>query len=92
MKLPPKTIRYRPYKTFNKQNFALEVDQKLIKGDIHKTDDSYFKLNEVFSEVLEKHAPTISKTISGNHAPFMSKELSKIITIKSRIKKIEMAF
>ena len=27
MKLPPKTIRYRSYKTFNKQNFVYELDQ-----------------------------------------------------------------
>ena len=62
IKLPPKTIRYRSYKTFNKQNFIHELDQKLIKGDIYKTDDSYSKLSEIFSEVIEKHAPTKSKT------------------------------
>ena len=28
IKLPPKTIRYRSYKTFNKQNFVYELDQK----------------------------------------------------------------
>ena len=40
----------------------------------------------MFSEVLEKHVPTKSKTIRGNQAPFMNKELSKIIMNKSRIK------
>ena len=86
IKLPPKIIRYRSYKTFNKQNFIHELDQKLIKDDICKIDYSYSKLTETFSEVLEKHAPTKSKTISANQVPFMNKELSKFIMNKSRMK------
>ena len=54
--IPRKTLRYRSYKTFNKQNFVHELDQKLIKGYIYKTDDSYSKLPEMSSEILEKHA------------------------------------
>ena len=75
--MPPKTIRYRSYKNFNETNFVCELDQKLIQGDIYKTENSYSKLTEMFSDVLEKHAPTKSKTIRGNQAPFMNKELSK---------------
>ena len=86
VKLPPKTIRYRSYKNFNKQNFVHELDQRLIRGDIYKTDDSYSKLTEIISEVLEKHAPMKVKTIRGNQAPFMNKKLSKVIMNKSRIK------
>ena len=55
-------------------------------GDIYKTKDSYSKLTEIISEVLEKHAPTKSKIIRGNQAPFMNKKLSKSIMDKSRIK------
>ena len=55
MKLSPKTIKYRSYKTFNNRNFIHELNQKLIKSDISKTDDSYSKLSEIFSEILEKH-------------------------------------
>ena len=36
IKLYPKTIRYRSYKTFNKQNFVHGLDQILIKGNITK--------------------------------------------------------
>ena len=84
IKLPPKTVRYRSYKTYDKQNFLHELDQKLIQGDIYKTDDSYSKLTEIMSEVLEKHAPLKTKTISGNQAFFMNKRLSKAIMNKSR--------
>ena len=86
IKLPPKTVRYRSYKTYDKQNFLHELDQKLIQGDIYKTDDSYSKLTEIMSEVLEKHAPLKTKTIRGNQAPFMNKSLSKAIMNKSRIR------
>ena len=51
IKLPTKTIRYRSNKTFNKQNFVHELDKKLIKGYNYKTGDSYYELNEIFSEV-----------------------------------------
>ena len=86
IKLPPKTIKYRSYKTYDKQNFLHELDQRLIQGDIYKTDDSYSKLTEILSEVLEKHAPLKTKTIRGNQAPFMNKNLSKVIMTKSRIR------
>ena len=86
IKLPSKTARYRSYKTYYKQNFLHELDQKLIQGDIYKTDDSYSKLTEIMSEVLEKHAPLKTKTIRGNQALFMNKRLSKAIMNKSRIR------
>ena len=54
LKLPPKTLRYISHETFNKQNLIRELDQKLIKGDNHKTDDSYSKLTEIFLDVLEE--------------------------------------
>ena len=38
------------YETFNKQNFVHELDQKLIKGDIYKTNDSYSKSTEIFQK------------------------------------------
>ena len=60
IKLPPKTIRYRSYKNFNIQSFLHKLDQKLIKEDIYKECDSYSKLTEIFSEVLQKHAPAKS--------------------------------
>ena len=86
LKLPPKTLRYRSYKSFNKQDFVHELDQRLIQGDIYKTENSYSKLTEIFSEVLEKHAPMKTKIVRGNQAPFMNKKLSKAIMNKSRIK------
>ena len=36
--------------------------------------------------VLDKHAPIKSKNVRGNHSPFMSKELNKAITNRSKLR------
>ena len=40
------------------------------------------------TEVIDRHAPLKSKTIYCNQAPFMTKELSKAIMTKSRLRNI----
>ena len=49
-------------------------------------EDPYSKLTDIFQEILQKHAPLKSKQVRGNHAPFMNKELSKVIMNKSRLR------
>ena len=85
-KLPPKTIKYRSYKDFSEPKFCQELDQILIKGDIYKSEDPYSEFTHIFSEILNKHAPLKSKQVRGNQAPFMNKELSKVIMNKSKLK------
>ena len=41
---------------------------------------------EVFLETLNRHAPIKHKTISGNHAPYMTKGLRKAIMRRSELK------
>ena len=43
-------------------------------------------MSEIFSEVLNYHAPLKQKSVRGNHAPFMTRELSKTIMNKSKVK------
>ena len=86
IKLSPKAVKYRSYKNFNETVFLHELDQKLIQGDLYRSDDPYFKLTEIFSSILNKHAPIKSKQIRGNQAPFMNKSLSKIIMQKSKVR------
>ena len=62
IKLPPKTVRYRSYKTYDKQIFLHELDPKLIQGDIYKTDDSYSK------EPTVKDISTIIKSLDPKKA------------------------
>ena len=67
----------------------LELDQiriKIIYIYIYKAKDPYNKLTNILYNTLEKHAPLKSKTVRGNQAPFMNKELSKAIMEKSRLR------
>ena len=41
-------------------------------------------MSEIFSEVLNYDASLNQKSVRGNHAPFMTRELSKAIMTKSK--------
>ena len=82
IKLPPKVVKYRTYKNFDEN----DLYQFLITGDIYRAKDPYTKLTNILYNTLEKHAPLKSKTVRGNQAPFMNKELSKAIMEKSRFR------
>ena len=43
-------------------------------------------MSEIFSEVLNNHVSFKQKSVRGNHAPFMTRDLSKAITTKSKAK------
>ena len=85
IKLPPKTVKYRSYKISMKLFFFHELDPKLIQGNLYRSDDPYFKLTEIFSSILDKHAPIKSEQIRGNQSPFMNRFLSKILMQKSKV-------
>ena len=46
----------------------------------------YSNFTRIFQNVLNKHAPLKYKKVRGNHAPFMTKDLSKAIMNKSKTK------
>ena len=86
-KLPPKFVIYRNQKNFHESNFLRDLDSRLIQGELYKNcEDPYTKLSEIFSEVLNYHAPLKQKSVRGNHAPFMTRELNKTIMTKSKVK------
>ena len=86
-KLPPKFVIYRNQKNFHESNFLRDLDARLIQGELYKNcDDPYTEISEIFSEVLNYHEPLKQKLARGNHAPFMTRELSKAIMIKSKAK------
>ena len=63
------------------------MDSRLIQGEIYDNcEDPYTKLSEIFSEVLNHPAPLKQKSVQGNHAPFMTREISKAIMTKSKVK------
>ena len=74
------------YKNFNETVFLHELDQKLDQGNLYRSHDPYLNLTEIFSSILDKHAPVKSKTIRRNQALFMSKYLNKIIMQKCKVR------
>ena len=78
MRIPPKTIGYRRYKTFDKSKFLQDLDQELLKGAIYQNNEVMCSVfTGIFQNILNKHAPLKQKKARGNHAPFMAKVLSK---------------
>ena len=63
-KLPPKFVIHRNQKNFHETNFLHDLDSTLIYGELYKNcDDPYTKISEIFSEVLNYHAPLKQKSI-----------------------------
>ena len=86
-KLPPNFVMYRNQKNFHESNFLRDLDSRLIQGELYKIyEDPYTTMSEIFFEVLNYHAFLKQKSVRGNHAPFMTRELSKAIMTKSKAK------
>ena len=49
-----------------------------------KYEEMYSNFTRIFQNVLYKHAPLKQKKVRGNHALFMTKDLSKAIMNKSK--------
>ena len=79
----PKKIIFGDYKKFDEQNFLYDLDRKMIKGKIYRVENTY----ESFSDTFKAIVPQKEKIVGGNNAPFMTKELRKVIMNMSRLKK-----
>ena len=77
----PKVVSYRDYQNFDNELFKSSLQNAL--NEISRTD--YIKFEEVFLEMLNRHAPVKQKTIRGNHAPCMTKGLRKAIMRRSEL-------
>ena len=87
LRIPPKMIEYRNYKIFNETVFLHDLDQELLNGEMYKRNNKmYSTFTNVFRLVLDKYAPPKVIKVRGNQGPFMTKELSKAIMNKSKIR------
>ena len=88
VRLQPTTIHYRDYNQFSSDAFIADLQIEYESQPISYTDPNlaYNEFCNTFKAILDKHAPLKSKVIRGNQAPFMSKELSKRIMTRSRLK------
>ena len=82
----PKMISYRNYKHFDRSNFEKEIKNTLIlqKQKISLKDFSAFK--NTFFEALNLYALLKTKYLLANHSSFISKDLSKAIMHRSKLR------
>ena len=74
----PSVINYRSYKSFDESDFKRDLCEAM--SNTNPTD--YDSFQDVFNEVLGKHAPTKKKYVRANHAPFMTRALRKAIMFR----------
>ena len=73
LKSAPKKILHRNYKNFTTNSFKSDLKKQL------KYTESYESFENVFLNVLQRHAPLKTKVVRGNHPPYMNKTLRKAI-------------
>ena len=79
LKSAPKKILHRNYKTFNTNSFKSDLKKQL------KYTASYESFENVFLNVLQRHAPLKTKVVRENHPPYMNKTLRKAIIKRSEL-------
>ena len=75
----PREVYYRDYKRFNEVVFKNDLKTYLHMGI------SYEVFEDVFLEILEKHAPMKKKFVRNNEVPYMTKKLKKAIMKRSEL-------
>ena len=89
-KLKPIQITYRDYRKFDQTQFLEDLSdapfhlcEALANHDPSLAHDLLVK---IFTEKVDKYAPLKKRHLKGNHVPFMTKEYSKAIMTKSRLR------
>ena len=86
-KLPPKFVIYRNQKNSLRVISFVIWTQDLFRESYSKTATLHIlKFLKYFLKFVNYHAPLKQKLVRGNHAPFMTKELSKAVMAKSKVK------
>ena len=83
-KLEPKIVHYRNYKKFDNLNFRNELLYRISEIGFQNVDSACFE--NIFLTTLDMHAPLKTKYLRANNSPFMTKDLSKAIMVRSRLK------
>ena len=75
VKNQPRKIQYRNYKYFHSRKFSRDLKEEFSCKYV----TSSSKFDEIFLEVLNRHAPLKKKMLMANHATCVSKVLRKAI-------------
>ena len=85
-RLKPKNVHYRSYKNFNEEKFLIDVKEADFSFKTSNPDENYSVLTNVFSNIVNIHAPLKKKILRGNDAPFMNKEPREVIYTRSMLR------
>ena len=83
--LKPKIISYRNYKHFEDTRFLEDLNSIDVSLNTDEPNKNYSSITDKFPNVVNRHAPLKKKTLRGNQAPFLTKELRKEIHIRSKL-------
>ena len=80
----PKIIQYRDYKKF----YSAIFNNNLCKqaGNLYFSELDFATIKKIFMETLDKFASLEKKYIRANHSKFVTKELSKAIMLRSKLR------
>ena len=85
-KLKARVINYRSYKHFSNEVFRENLLGKLSQQTFVNNDYGFEKFCNITLKTLDKYAPRKAKHARGNQMPFMTKDLSKNIMKRSRLR------
>ena len=85
-KVRPRIINYRSFKHFSNEAFRVSFKSNLSNEVYVNNDNGLERFCKTAIETLNKIAPIKKKYARGNQMPFMTKELSKEIMLRSRLR------
>ena len=85
-KLKPRTINYRPYKHFSNEAYRESLLHELSKEVFVNNNDGLQRFCDININILNRHAPRKRKHARGNQMPFITKDLSKAIMKRSKLR------
>ena len=80
----PKELFYQDYKKFNFSDFNDELKTIFSRNTV----GSCYQFDQIFLNVLDKHAPMKRKLLRASHSSYISKPLRKAIMRRSHIEKV----
>ena len=81
----PNIVTYRKCANFDKDKFIDEISFNLTKNNLEELTLEVFI--SMFKTVFEKHATVKKKYLRANHSKFLTKELSKAVMLRSKLRK-----
>ena len=82
MKVPPKTLEYRSFKSYNKSSFRQDLTNVPWHVALNNPEDlegCVQTWNKLFLQVAKDHAPTKTRRVRGTPTPCMTSEIATLM-------------